>query len=171
MELSAERLFRPKWSNTIHEEWIRNLLKKRPDLDRSKLERTREMMNTAIPDCLVEGFEELIKGLKLPDEKDRHVLAAAIHSSCDAIITFNLRHFPVELMGKYDIEVQHPDDFIYHQFGLNRIYFGRRSFSSSGSSWSLTQRRSARAHGSLLMHVSKAVTRRVRSSGLMWQWW
>lgn len=49
----------------------------------------------------------------------RHVLAAAIHSSCDAIVTFNLADFPPESLAKYDIEATHPDDFIFSQFGLN----------------------------------------------------
>jgi len=35
-------------------------------------------MNSAVRDCLVEGYEPLIEGLKLPDADDRHVLAAAI---------------------------------------------------------------------------------------------
>jgi hypothetical protein len=50
---------------------------------------------------------------------DRHVLAAAIHCKADVIVTFNLKDFPPENLSKFDIEVQHPDEFIHHQFGLN----------------------------------------------------
>ena len=53
--------------------------------------------------------------------------------------------------------------------GLNHVYFEKRSFSSSGLRQSLTQRRSASAHGSWLMRTSKSATRRVRSSALAWQ--
>jgi predicted nucleic acid-binding protein len=119
IELAAARLFRAKWTLRIHDEWIRNVLKQRPDLTRSQLERTRDLMNQAVLDCLVEDYEELIEGLQLPDPDDRHVLAAAIASASDAIVTFNLKDFPVETLHRYNIELQHPDDFLHYQFGLN----------------------------------------------------
>ena len=119
VELAGTGLFRAKWSAKIHDEWTRNLLAKREDLTAEQLARTVELMNDSVPDCLVEGYEDLIPGLDLPDPDDRHVLAAAIHSSCDAIITMNLKDFPQDYVGKYDMEVLHPDDFIFNQFGLN----------------------------------------------------
>jgi hypothetical protein len=76
-------------------------------------------MAKAVPDCLVWGFETLEPSLELPDPNDRHVLAAAIHCKADVIVTFNLKDFPPENLSKFDIEVQHPDEFIHHQFGLN----------------------------------------------------
>lgn len=113
------QLFRAKWTNQIHDEWTRNLLAKRTDLKPEQLARTRELMNSAVMDCLVSGYEELVPSLNLPDEDDRHVLAAAIHAGADAIVTFNLKDFPKAEVGKYDIEVLHPDEFIHHQFGLS----------------------------------------------------
>src|SRR3954471_9270936 len=53
---------------------------------------------------------------------------------------------------------------------LNHVYFEKRSFSSSGSRMSLTQRRSAMTKGSRFRRTSKSATRRVRSSALAWQW-
>jgi hypothetical protein len=119
METAAMGLFRAKWTDNIHDEWIRNLLAKRGDLEPEKLARTRELMNQAVPDGLVTGYESLIAGLDLPDENDRHVLAAAIHCNADAIVTFNLKDFPTGELAKYRIEPQHPDEFLFHQFGLN----------------------------------------------------
>jgi len=78
MHLALTGVFRAKWSSDVHEEWIRNLLKNRPDLTREKLERTRQLMDKAAPDALVTGYQHLIPGLLLPDRDDRHVLAAAI---------------------------------------------------------------------------------------------
>lgn len=120
MELAAARLFRAKWTDAVHEEWIRSLLEKRTDLERSVLEHTRDLMNEAVPDATVEGYEDLIEVVTLPDKDDRHVLAAAIRGRCAAIITFNLKDFPATELAKYDIEAQHPDEFINHQFGLDR---------------------------------------------------
>jgi hypothetical protein len=119
MELAAGGLFRAKWTDQIHEEWISNLLDGRPDLTRAQLVRTRDLMNRAVPDSLVRGYEALISGLKLPDDNDRHVLAAAIASASDAIVTFNLKDFPGPVLAEFDIEPLHPDDFLFHQMGLN----------------------------------------------------
>jgi hypothetical protein len=76
-------------------------------------------MNEAIPDCLVKNYEGLVDGLRLPDPDDRHVLAAAIVGGCDAIITANLKDFPEETLSPLNIEAQHPDQFIHHQFDLH----------------------------------------------------
>ena len=89
MELATAGLFRAKWSEQIQEEWIESLLKKRPDLNRERLERTKKIANKAVPDCLVEGYKSLIEGLQLPDVNDRHVLAAAIHCNAQVIVTYN----------------------------------------------------------------------------------
>jgi predicted nucleic acid-binding protein len=94
MQLAVSHLFSAKWTNEIHEEWMRNLLENRPDLRREQLERTRNLMNAHVQDCLVTGYEELIPVLTLPDPKDRHMLAAAIRSGSNVIVTFNLKHFP-----------------------------------------------------------------------------
>jgi hypothetical protein len=101
MEMAAMGLFRAKWTDRIHEEWISSLLENRPDLTRNKLERTRDLMNEAVPDCLVDGYEPLTAGVELPDENDRHVLAAAIHCSADALVTFNLKDFPPDRLAPY----------------------------------------------------------------------
>lgn len=112
MYLALTDLFRARWSNAVHEEWISNLLKDRPDLTRQKLERTRQLMDAATLDALVEDYGELIPSLSLPDENDRHVLAAAIRGGAQVIVTKNLKDFPDEVLQKYGIEAQHPDKFI-----------------------------------------------------------
>lgn len=78
MHLALTDLFRAKWTDEIHNEWIRSVLKNRPDLTEERLQRTRTLMDSHVRDCLVCGYESLISSLALPDENDRHVLAAAI---------------------------------------------------------------------------------------------
>jgi hypothetical protein len=112
MHLALTDLFQAKWSDRIHEEWIRNVLANRPDLSREQLERTRTLMDTHVQDALVENYEALIDELYLPDPDDRHVLAAAITSHAALILTFNLRDFPAEVLQPYDIQARHPDRFI-----------------------------------------------------------
>jgi hypothetical protein len=65
-----------------------------PDLNLEKLGRTRELMNAAIRDVLVDNYQELIDGLTLPDPNDRHVLAAAIRCDAQVIVTWKLRSSP-----------------------------------------------------------------------------
>lgn len=112
IELATTGLFRAKWSNTIHDEWISNLLENRPDLKKVDLDKTRAAMNAAVLDCLVENFEGLIPSLNLPDANDRHVLAAAIRGRADVIVTMNQKDFPASELYQYSIHTQHPDDFI-----------------------------------------------------------
>jgi predicted nucleic acid-binding protein len=111
LSLAAADLFRPKWSDAIHEEWITNLLSNRSDLRRKDLEMTREVMNQKFLDSVVQGSDPLIPALTLPDPRDRHVLAVAIHSHADAIVTFNLKDFPLATVGAYGIVAVEPDHF------------------------------------------------------------
>ncbi len=112
MHLALTTLFRAKWSTTIHEEWIRNVLKVRPDLTRKQLGRTRTLMDAHVQDAVVEGYEALVESINFPDPNDRHVLAAAIMSKASLIITFNLKNFPQASLKSYGIKAQHPDEFV-----------------------------------------------------------
>jgi hypothetical protein len=118
MHLAMTGLFRARWSDGVHEEWMTALLRNRPDLSREKLERTRMLMDKHAEDALVSGYEDLIDGLHLPDPDDRHVLAAAIRGRADVIVTVNVRDFPEEALEPFGIEAQHPDEFIAHLIDL-----------------------------------------------------
>ena len=112
MRLALADLFHARWSDEIHDEWTRNLAKKRPDISPESLARCRTLMDEHSPDSKVTGYERLIPTLVLPDPDDRHVLAAAIHGGANLIVTFNLADFPASALGPYSIEAVHPDDFI-----------------------------------------------------------
>jgi predicted nucleic acid-binding protein len=118
MQLALTDLFKARWTDQIHEEWIGALLRQHK-YDRKTLERTRDLMDAYVRDAKVTGYEDLIEALALPDPNDRHVLAAAIKAGADAIVTTNLKDFPNEALSSYGIEAIHPDDFIYYQIDLN----------------------------------------------------
>ncbi len=120
MWLALSGRFRARWTDLIHDEWVRNLLKNRPELDPANLQRTVECMNAAVPDALVTDHEALIEGLTLPDPDDRHVLAATIRCGASVIVTFNERDFPEDRLAPFGIEVQHPDEFIDNLFDLDQ---------------------------------------------------
>ncbi len=76
MWLALTDLFRARWTEEIHAEWMRNVLNNRSDLTKEQLTRTKNLMNANVRDCLVTDYESLIETLVLPDLDDRHVLAA-----------------------------------------------------------------------------------------------
>lgn len=120
LSLATSNLYHARWTADIHAEWTRNLAKARPDIE-ARLPELVAAMNTAVPDCMVENYEPLVGSLDLPDPTDRHVLAAAIAGHADAIVTFNLKDFPAEVLSKHGIEVQHPDDFVMNQLQLQEL--------------------------------------------------
>ena len=123
MELAVADLYRAKWSDAVHEEWMNAVLRTRGDLTRSRLERTRDLMNAHARDALVTDFENLIGLLDLPDPDDRHVLAGAIRGSADIIVTCNLKDFPPDRLKDWGIEAQHPDAFLARQLRLSPLAF------------------------------------------------
>ena len=112
LNIAAVGLVHPYWSDRIHEEWMRSLIRKRPHLLWERLERTRQEMNAEFPHSLVTGFEEMIPTLQLPDINDRHVLALAIYKEAKYIVTFNLDDFPKTALQPYEIEALSPDEFV-----------------------------------------------------------
>ncbi|AJQ97450.1 hypothetical Protein YC6258_05420 [Gynuella sunshinyii YC6258] len=117
MRLALTDLFKVHWTDQIHEEWI-NALLRQGKFTREKLERVRDLMDAHARDAKVTGYELLIDTIQLPDSDDRHVLAAAICCNADAIVTFNLKDFPKEVLKSYSIDVLHPDDFVYYQIDM-----------------------------------------------------
>ena len=119
MYLAVTGIYRARWTDQIHDEWIRNLLNNRPDLTREKLTRTRELMDKHVLGSLVSGYEGLINAISLPDLDDRHVVAAAIQTRAEAIVTFNLKDFPDSCLNQLNLQAIHPDEFIADQFDLH----------------------------------------------------
>lgn len=121
MRLATTDLFRAKWTDDIHKEWIKAVLKNQPDIPHAKLARVRQLMDEHVLDALVTDYESLIPRLNLPDPGDRHVLAAAVRAKADLIITFNLRDFPDEILQGHGIAACHPDDFIADLYDLDPV--------------------------------------------------
>lgn len=110
--LAAAIVYQPRWTEAIHAEWIRNVLKNNPDITAAQLERTRRLMDRVSDDCLVTGYEKHIAALTLPDPEDRHVLAAAIEAKAAIIVTFNLSDFPAAVLKQYGVRAMHPDKYL-----------------------------------------------------------
>lgn len=110
-------LYTPKWSYNIFRELKKVMVQKGMTIEQA--ERQIKRINDAFPDAMVINYQTLIKILKLPDPDDRHVLAAAIKSRADLIVTNNVRHFSKDYLKEFDLEVKKPDDFLTDIIDLN----------------------------------------------------
>jgi predicted nucleic acid-binding protein len=111
-------LFTPKWSSHIFDEWIDVM--ERKAVPQEEIERRVAIVNRAFPDAQVENYTSLIEGLKLPDEKDRHVLAAAIKTNANLIVTNNLKDFPDDYLERFGLSAKSADDFLTDIIDLNQ---------------------------------------------------
>ena len=118
LSLAHADLYTARWTQDIEREWASSLVEKYPDAA-DKIPRLVEHMREAIPDCLIVDYAPLITSIQLPDERDRHVLAAAIRGNADAIVSLNTKDFPASVLAMFDIEIQTPDQFVLNQIMLN----------------------------------------------------
>ena len=108
IRIAQAGLVQAKWTDRILDEMFDSLMANRPDLKPAALARTRELMNAAVRDCLITGYEPVIAGLDLPDADDRHVVAAAIRAHAQVIVTANTKHFPATSLALWDVGSQAP---------------------------------------------------------------
>lgn len=116
LRVAEKGLYRPLWSSRILAEAQAATEEIHPGIDTAK---RFAQMREAFDDALVSGWEELEGGLSLPDQDDRHVLAAAIRGGAQAIITANAKDFPAAALAPLGLEAVHPDDFLLDQLDLS----------------------------------------------------
>jgi predicted nucleic acid-binding protein len=104
------RCFRVHWSPEILDEVRRNLAT-RIDLDLLAVDRRIAQMNTALPGALTDIPDGLADSMPV-NQKDRHVLALAVHIAAPIIVTGNLRDFPIDLCGQHGVEALSSDQFL-----------------------------------------------------------
>jgi predicted nucleic acid-binding protein len=124
IRIAQTGLVQAKWTDRILDEALAAVQKSRPNVLPEKLARLRTLMIDAVPDCLVSGHEPLIDGLQLRDSDDRHVLAAAIKSGAQVIVTAD-KDFTADALAPWSIEAKQPDDFVLDQIEINdRVVWG-----------------------------------------------
>jgi hypothetical protein len=99
LRIAEAGVFRPHWSADILDELTRNLADI-PGVGPESAAWRVDAMVAAFPDASVTGYESLVDGMSCR-EKARHVLAAAVHSDCQVIVTFNLKDFPPESLDTH----------------------------------------------------------------------
>ncbi len=109
-------LYRLQLTDDILEEARRNLIS-RIGLSESQTQRIVDAVRANFPESFDTGHKLLIGSMPVND-KDRHVLAAAVFTNAQVIVTQNLRDFPPDSLTPLNIEAQSPDDFLVHLFHL-----------------------------------------------------
>lgn len=110
-------LYTPKWSTHIFAEW-ENVMRRKA-VPEENIQKRITNANMAFPDALVKNYSSLIDGLDLPDKDDRHVLAAAIKTNANLIVTNNLKDFPEQYLLSFGLTAKTADDFLTDIIDLN----------------------------------------------------
>ena len=55
VQAAVDRLVEARWTDAIHDEWIRSLATGPPTIPIERLQRTRRLMNEALPTAMVSG--------------------------------------------------------------------------------------------------------------------
>ncbi|MES2708138.1 MAG: PIN domain-containing protein [Verrucomicrobiota bacterium] len=118
------RLYLPVWSEEILNETRRTQVGRLGWPERIA-DSMREQLRLAFPEALASGFGHLVSQCS-NQEKDRHVLACAIHTRAEVILTFNLRDFPAESLTPWGIRAIHPQDYLLTLFSLEPLHVVRQ---------------------------------------------
>ncbi|RZT20181.1 PIN domain-containing protein [Kribbella sp. VKM Ac-2569] len=108
LTLAHARLLTPKWSAQVLEEVKRN----RPEgLPAERIDARFARMNQVFPAAMTSEYEALVPEMQA-DEKDKHVLAAAIHSRATVLVTENTKDFWPSSAGRDAIKVERTSEFL-----------------------------------------------------------
>ena len=104
--------FTPLWSARILEEWRRAAAKLGPE---GQLQAESEIaaLKAVLPQAEVDAPDSLIARMWLPDDNDIHVIAAAVFSSADAIMTLNAKDFPRGILAEEGLSRVDPDGYLF----------------------------------------------------------
>jgi predicted nucleic acid-binding protein len=105
-------LFQPIWSDRILEEWARATRKLGPEAE-GAARGAAALLTAQFPKARVAAAPGIEARLHLPDENDIHVLATAVASGADAILTYNAGDFPRHVLAFEGVERRDPDGFLW----------------------------------------------------------
>jgi hypothetical protein len=108
MSLAYERLFRPQWSEQVMDEARRN---RPPGITEAAIDSRFAQMNKVFPTAMTSGYEPLMPEMQA-DEKDKHVLAAAVHGGSQVLVTENVKDFHPPGSGHNAMRVQRTSEFL-----------------------------------------------------------
>ena len=118
LEFSMNGLFRALWTDEILRELSTALIRTNRLNEKSATGLVAEL-KAFFPSSFVGGYEHFLDRGLCNDPNDEHVLAAALHSRADGIVTLNRKDFPQDLFESFGIELSHPDPLLVEVFESN----------------------------------------------------
>lgn len=117
--IADKELYQPVWSPIICDEVKRNLINQ-AKIEEDKVNKLITIINEAFPEAMIINQTDNLD-LKDTDinEKDRHVVITAICSNSQVIVTYNIKDFPNDILKKFSIEAQTPDEFLLNILHLS----------------------------------------------------
>jgi hypothetical protein len=112
VQAAVDGLVEARWTDEIHDEWMRSVASRTPAVSMARLQNTRRLIDDALPAAMVTGYKHHVAAVHLPDPDDRHVVAAGIAAGATLILTWNLRDFPVKELQKFGLLRETPDTFL-----------------------------------------------------------
>lgn len=113
------------WNNIIQIVWCGEVWDEVTANFSRKTKKSQQFKNH-VADVILKRFPGAMRQLKhdfpkigLPDPDDEYLVALAIQSKSDRIVTFNLKDFPPRSIGRFGIEVSDPDSFLCALFDAN----------------------------------------------------
>lgn len=114
------RLYTPVWSEKILEEVHRTQTTKlKRQYSKELADYWKDQVSKSFPEASVTGWEVLLPAMT-NDEKDRHIVAAAVKARASVIVTFNLKHFPASALAPLGIEAVHPQSYLLTLWSMNK---------------------------------------------------
>lgn len=120
----SPRLYLPFWSDKILDETQRTHTKQLNWPVRIS-ESWREAVTQSFPDSCAQNHDHCVSPQSV-DEKDRHVVQAAIKCGAEIIVTYNLKDFPTVELEKINIRARHPSEFLLTLFSIEPLLVARR---------------------------------------------
>lgn len=130
LSMAVENIYRPLWSERILEEVSYNeqlrLIRRGASQSEAhdRAEHLMLRMRSSFDDSCVTGWEPLEGTYGLLDPDDEHVVAAAHMSGAGAIVTLDVRDFPMSLLPS-GLDIQEPSVFAAHSVNVDPIAASR----------------------------------------------
>ncbi|WBQ01828.1 PIN domain-containing protein [Kribbella sp. CA-293567] len=108
LSVADSKLFEPQWSAEVLDEVKRN----RPaGVTAERADGRLAQMAKAFPEALITDYQHRMSDMRA-DEKDKHVLAAAVHGEADVLVTDNVKDFDPPATGSNAMPVERTSEFL-----------------------------------------------------------
>jgi predicted nucleic acid-binding protein len=107
--LADADVFEPRWSQKVIDEMQKNVSKNLPEVN---IDKRVKAMKTYFADAMVSAPPQELQDQMQADPKDKHVLAAAVASESDVLVTNNLKDFDPPSTGPHAMRVESLNQFL-----------------------------------------------------------